>query len=117
MPRHCTGVITGVATAHGWPGWPELQLVSDGSLQRRRTPTALQEDQGYLISKVVTGSECKLRCFGIVWRTLQLRYQGCVAARYRYLVAAAHSTAFLAEAGARLDRPLDLAEQRSSGGR
>ena len=49
MPRHCTGVITGVAAAHGWPGWPcsarvpELQLVSDGSLQRRRTPTALQE--------------------------------------------------------------------------
>ena len=49
MPRHCTGVITGVAAAHGWPGWPcsarvpELQLVSDGSLQRRRTHTALQE--------------------------------------------------------------------------
>ena len=49
MPRHCTGVVTGVAAAHGWPGWPcsarvpEVQLVSDGSLQRRRTHTALQE--------------------------------------------------------------------------
>ena len=48
MARHCTGIISGVAAAHRWPGWPcsarvpELQLVSDGSLQRRRTPTALQ---------------------------------------------------------------------------